>query len=69
MNINIIVLIGTKVQCDLYLSMLSLLAVGSGISVHIAEIADPIAPATNINNTNSFIINLIAFFISYDITI
>ena len=36
MNISIIVLIGAKVQCDLYPSMLSLLADESGISVHIA---------------------------------
>jgi hypothetical protein len=45
--------------------MFSLLAVDSGISVHIAETAEPIAPATNTKNTNSFIINLIAFFIFY----
>ena len=61
MNINIMVLIGTKVQCDLYPRMFSLLAVDSVISVHIVETADPMAPATNIINKNSFIINLIAF--------
>lgn len=69
MEIRIIVLIGVKVQCDLYPSMLSLLAVDSGRRVHIAETAEPINPAINTNNTNSFIINLMAFFINQSITI
>ena len=49
--------------------MLSLLADESGISVHIAENADPIAPAIKINNINSFNMNLINFFITYPETI
>ena len=65
MNARIIVLIGTKEQCDLYPSMLSLLADESGITVHITEIAEAIAPASNTNITNNFSINLITFFISY----
>ena len=50
MNIRMIVLIGVKEQCDLYPSMLSLLADESGTNVHIAGIADAIAPAIKINN-------------------
>ena len=63
MNIRINVLIGVKEQCDLYPSMHSLLADESGTIVHMAETADPIAPAININNTNSFNVSLIIFFI------
>ena len=63
MNISIIVLIGTKVQCDLYPIMFSLLADVSGIIVHIVEIADAITPAIKTNKTNSFIISIITFFI------
>ena len=63
MNIRMIVLIGVKEQCDLYPSMLSLLADESGTNVHIAEIADAIAPAIKINNINSFVDNLVIFFI------
>jgi hypothetical protein len=63
MKIRMIVLIGAKEQCDLYPSMLSLLADESGIIVHIVEIAEAIAPAINIISTNNLIIDLMAFFI------
>jgi len=63
MNIKINVLIGVKEQCALYPSMLSLLAVESGIIVHIVDIADAIAPAIKINNNNIFVDNLIIFLI------
>jgi hypothetical protein len=56
------VLIGVKEQCDLYPNMLSLLADESGISVHIIEIADAIAPAIKINNNNNFNKNIKLFF-------
>jgi hypothetical protein len=52
---------GAKEQCDLYPRMLSLLAEESGITVHTVEIADAIAPATNINKSRSFNIHLIVF--------
>lgn len=69
MNIRMIVLIGVKEQCDLYPSMLSLLADESGTTVHIAEIADAIAPAIRINNINNFIDNLMICFIVIKIDI
>ena len=69
MNIRMIVLIGVKEQCDLYPSVLSLLADESGTTVHIAEIADATAPAIKINNVNSFIDNLVIFFIVIKIDI
>lgn len=64
MSVRMIVLIGAKEQCDLYPNILSLLADESGITVHITDIADAIAPATSINSTNSFNNNLIIFCIS-----
>jgi hypothetical protein len=49
------VLIGVKEQCDLYPNILSLLADESGISVHIAEIAEDTAPAIKTNNKSNLI--------------
>ena len=43
--------------------MLSLLADESGTIVHMAENADPIAPAIKINKINNFIENLVIFLI------
>ena len=63
MNMRIIVLIGVKEQCDLYPSILTLLADESGIMVHSVEIADAIAPASKINNINILIDNFIVFLI------
>ncbi len=43
--------------------MLTLLAVDSGISVHTAETAEAIAPASNVTTTNNFRSAFINFFI------
>lgn len=66
MNIRIIVLIGVKEQCDLYSSMLSLIADESGIIVHIAEIVEAIASTNKVNNIKSFIENFIILMIVID---
>jgi hypothetical protein len=68
-NIRIIVLIGIKEQCALYPQMLSSLAEESGTIIHIAEIADALAPPNTINNINRFIENLITFLIIIKIEI
>jgi hypothetical protein len=60
------VLIGVKEQCDLYPNILSLLADESGISVHTTENIEPIIPAINISNINSFIEDLIIFLIAIE---
>lgn len=63
MSIRIIVLSGAYEQCDLYPSILSLLADESGISVHITENADPIAPAIKIKSISIFVENFTIFLI------
>ncbi len=62
---RMIVLIGTKEQCDLYPSILTLLADESGIIVHSVEIADAIAPASRISTMNIFTIFLIIINVPY----
>ncbi len=46
--------------------MLSLLTDESGTTVHIEEIADPIAPAIKINKKNNFIDNFVIFLIDIE---